>query len=144
MMRLDEIYRLDIWFGGLEKIQYNFKYPLYFKAWHRLATTYYNLVMSERQFQQTTIPQSASAALLSGVTETGGPSATQHSATMAGAYSTSLSQAIPPISPVQQSPIRSHQLITNYAVNAVRCLFKAIQLAEGSALKKLIVYLIKN
>jgi hypothetical protein len=31
----------------------------------------------------------------------------------------------------QQTPLRLHQLVTNYAVNAVRCFFKAIQLAEG-------------
>lgn len=32
---------------------------------------------------------------------------------------------------LQSSPLRAHQLVTNYAVNAVRCFFKAIQLAEG-------------
>jgi hypothetical protein len=37
---------------------------------------------------------------------------------------------VPPISPIQ-SPVRSHQLTTNYVVNAVRCFFKSIQLAEG-------------
>jgi len=33
--------------------------------------------------------------------------------------------------PIMQSPLRAHQLVTNYAVNAVSCFFKAIQLAEG-------------
>ncbi|KAL7080367.1 hypothetical protein ACQ4LE_000271 [Meloidogyne hapla] len=36
--------------------------------------------------------------------------------------------------PIIQSPLRAHQLVTNYAVNAVSCFFKAIQLAEGSRL----------
>ncbi|CAK5074309.1 unnamed protein product [Meloidogyne enterolobii] len=36
--------------------------------------------------------------------------------------------------PIMQSPLRAHQLVTNYAVNAVSCFFKAIQLAEGSRL----------
>lgn len=112
---------------------------LFSKAWHRLATTYYNLVMSERQSQQATIPQSASAAMLTGMAaaEIGGPGAgtVQHSAMMTGSgypsTSSHTNQTILSMSPIQQSPLRSHQLITSYAVNAVRCLFKAIQLAEG-------------
>uniref|UniRef100_A0A915E5G1 Serine/threonine-protein kinase TOR n=1 Tax=Ditylenchus dipsaci TaxID=166011 RepID=A0A915E5G1_9BILA len=150
--------------------------PHWYKAWHRLATTYYNLVMADRQSQPDppTRPPSAvqpgvvgvEAVEVAGafpplglpphiplppveVNEYGVPAAIylqqQHlleqqrleidEAMRHGmAMQTNTTRSSASNSP--QSPMRSQQqqLLTLYAVNAVRCFFKAIQLAEGSRL----------
>ncbi|KAL3082736.1 hypothetical protein niasHS_010538 [Heterodera schachtii] len=112
--------------------------PNWYKAWHRLATTYYNMIMADRQ-QRSIAISPASAVLAASASQSTAMGAEQlfTSANMPTLYT---SQGIAPptmppqqISPIQ-SPLKSHQLITVYALNAVRCFFKTIQLAEGSRL----------
>lgn len=94
------------------------------------------MVMSERQNQ----PPAATTALLQQQhtmpsTSTELYMQTSHMAVVYPQQAPGMSVP-PPISPISQatlqSPLlRSHQLMTGYAVNAVRCFLKAIQLAEG-------------
>uniref|UniRef100_A0A914I1V5 Serine/threonine-protein kinase TOR n=1 Tax=Globodera rostochiensis TaxID=31243 RepID=A0A914I1V5_GLORO len=107
--------------------------PNWYKAWHRLATTYYNMVMADRQQRSATISPTTVLTAMPAQQTTNAELFTS----TAVPYPP---QGIPPatlppqqISPVQ-SPLKNHQLITIYALNAVRCFFKTIQLAEGSRL----------
>ncbi|KAL3123620.1 hypothetical protein niasHT_002511 [Heterodera trifolii] len=113
--------------------------PNWYKAWHRLATTYYNMIMADRQ-QRSIAISPANAVLAASANQSTAMGAEQlfTSANMPSLYTTAQGIAPPTMPPQQispiQSPFKSHQLITVYALNAVRCFFKTIQLAEGSRL----------
>ncbi|KAF7639171.1 hypothetical protein Mgra_00001404 [Meloidogyne graminicola] len=155
----------------------------WYKAWHRLATTYYSAISqhqtsipsqlpnlltmdidypttgkkgwhhhhtqqpSQQQQQMsayyTPIPSQQPQTIISDLTTIPPPPIVERdnyahplplsNIPIAYSQSTANTNSNSP-SMLQSSPLRAHQLVTNYAVNAVRCFFKAIQLAEGSRL----------
>ncbi|CAD5206660.1 unnamed protein product [Bursaphelenchus okinawaensis] len=94
--------------------------PNWYKAWHKLGTIYYNLVMTERQLMFGS-PDSLH------VSKDGSLDEFSPASTTAPRGSTS---------PVDRRVLlQNPQAVTSYALKAVQCFLKAIQLAEGSRLE---------
>ncbi|CAD5209675.1 unnamed protein product [Bursaphelenchus xylophilus] len=98
-------------------------YPSWYKAWHKLGTVYYNLVMTERQLMFGS-PDGSMYTRRDGVCDDY-PELEQSTKPYRGSSS--------PID--HKSILQNPQMITSYALKAVQCFLKAIQLAEGSRLE---------
>jgi hypothetical protein len=107
--------------------------PNWYKAWRRLATTYYNLVMSDRPIIKGSLVVPASP---DGVPVQSIPNPLMTQQKLMYNHSAHHTQPQIPmslISPLQSplKPFQQQQIHCLYAVQAIRCFFKAIQLAEG-------------